>query len=162
MKLYLTIAIWGLAVMCGTALFWTSTQVQIAESHRAELQKEIEERSEHLTILLAEWHYLNNPAYLEELALSVINNNKALSDKEGPIILANAAALPDIAGTVLPVRRPDFDSAVIELAQITTPSPSEESNAKPLVTEAKPRHAVSSRPSESAGGFGVLLASWTQ
>jgi hypothetical protein len=62
-----------LAVLSGAALFWVSQQVQEAERIQRGLQATLDQETEALRVLTAEWDYLNRPDRLEELARTYLN-----------------------------------------------------------------------------------------
>lgn len=63
-----TLIVCVLAVLSGAMLLYVSQQVQQAENDLAHVKREINQEQETLRVLRAEWSYLNNPDYLEDLA----------------------------------------------------------------------------------------------
>ena len=58
----------GLAVLSGVVLLYTSQSVQRAEHRVAALEKEIAYEQDRIRMLKAEWAHLNRPERLEKLA----------------------------------------------------------------------------------------------
>lgn len=63
-----TLATLGLAVVLGATLFITSEHVQQEERRLAQIQAQMTMERDNLTVLRAEWTYLNRPERLEHLA----------------------------------------------------------------------------------------------
>ena len=93
MKHIFTTAVWTLTFLIGAALFWTSNQVQHQQDLKHSYQADIAKARQQLNILTAEWHYLNNPAYLESLVSQVFETPDG-QKKEAPIILTDSGELP--------------------------------------------------------------------
>ncbi|MCE9507882.1 MAG: hypothetical protein K8R48_06155 [Alphaproteobacteria bacterium] len=58
----------GLAAFCGITLFHTSQKVHDSREKLAALTRDIGREEESLSVLQAEWSYLNQPRRLEKLA----------------------------------------------------------------------------------------------
>ena len=103
LKLSALIAVSG-AVLAGAALFWTSQNVQQAESRLNALQTEIAKEQQSIRVLRAEWDYLNTPERLEKMATHYLE----MVPQEASSVALDAAYLPDPFIPVLPARKPDF------------------------------------------------------
>ena len=86
--------IFTLAAISGAALLHTSQRVQHAEDSLASLKSDIRKERETISILEAEWEYLNRPERLEKLAKEhldlVAPSPKAMPDE----VIGKAASLP--------------------------------------------------------------------
>ena len=117
MKHFITLGIWIVTFAVGGALFWTSNEVQLAESANKKLVGDIRNHEEQLTILSAEWHYLNSPAYLDHLTTLAFNENTTANK---PLMLTDSADLPKMQFAMLPVRKPAVPEAFVALQKEST------------------------------------------
>lgn len=67
-KIWRAIAVWGLAACLGGGLLYTSQSVQKANDALTRLERENEAQTDSISVLSAEWEYLNSPQRLEALA----------------------------------------------------------------------------------------------
>lgn len=160
MKSYVTLSIWILTFLIGGALFWTSNEVQIAESASKKLANDIRDHEERITILSAEWHYLNSPAYLDELT-TLAFNDKVLTSK--PVMLTDSGDLPKIQLAMLPVRKPEvpeeYKNIRKESAPIIVAAHKKVQSVTSSQAPLQPKAAV--RPKKQ-NDFSMVLASWTE
>lgn len=104
MKALFTTLIWILAFTLGAGLFAVSTRVQDANDLQRHLNKDIATAHQDIAILGAEWHYLNNPAYLD----AMISKVHLKSDQQNITIAATMQVLPKAPVLIKPVPKPVF------------------------------------------------------
>jgi hypothetical protein len=144
MKHTLTIVMWSFALVVGAALFWTSNQVQHEEAVGRELLAQISAHEERIEILTAEWHYLNNPQYLDKMLVTIFQTE---DHKSAPLVLADTEQIPALEVKVFPVKKPVVPESFQEEQPILVV---EHENGHPVEVEKKTRD------------IGLILASWTQ
>lgn len=89
-----SLALLAVAAAAGTALFWTSQNVQQREAELRQLRQALMHEQKTIRVLEAEWSYLNRPARLEALAAQYLD----LARPAPAHILTSPAALPDFLG----------------------------------------------------------------
>lgn len=94
-----TLAIYGLAVLSGIVLLYTSQSVQKAEDRLAAIQSSAQTETEAIRVLKAEWAYLNSPERLEALAKEFL----ALKPADPSRIIPETALLPN---SPVPIEQP--------------------------------------------------------
>ena len=158
MSIYLKIitgGIWALAIIIGVGLFATSKKVQNAESKLYTQQKNIVQQEERIAVLNAEWHYLNNPQRLEQLAGHYWD--ESLQEKRSrPIILAGAPELPAEMMFLSPPQKPA--RAIVVVEETNEKESADEIVLAAAVPSAPPRSAVHSNPRQD---FQAMLISYS-
>ncbi len=164
MKNIVTLSIWLLTFAIGGALFWTSNEVQLAEADNKALTRDLSVFEERIAILSAEWHYLNNPAYLDHLTSLAFNQE---SSENKPLMLVDSGDLPQMQVAMLPVRKPNMpeDFKVIQKESVKIEAPIIVASAKKVhsVKSTTAQHFMKSvaRPSNK-NDFSMILANWTE
>lgn len=108
----------ALAVLSGAALFWTSQNVQRAESDLRRLKKAQAYEEQTIRVLHAEWDYLNRPDRLEALASEYLD----LVPPDIRKVARGGDLLPDALAPVVPGRKPDQEGGLKEQALFTQAS----------------------------------------
>ena len=152
MKHVICLSVWILTFLVGGALFWTSNQVQDASAYNSKLAKLIKSHEEKITILTAEWHYLNSPAYLDRLTTVAFNEGE-----NKPMMLADMGKLPDPEVVLLPVRKPEIPESFKKAEPVLV---AEAKKVQPTLSKTQARPAQPSR--NDTREFSMVLASWTQ
>ena len=149
MKHLLLFCVWALALIIGGLLFWTSNEVQSAQDKKYALASQIQHYEDNISILSAEWHYLNSPAYLDQLTTVAFNTTL-----ESPVLLADVRYLPRTPHQILPVRKPVLPESfqnqdeIIEIVENKVQS--------------KPSFVSSNKISDQEDDFSIILASWVR
>lgn len=99
-----TILFLALATGAGLVLFQTSQNVQRSEQSLRRLQESLAKEEETLRVLETEWHYLNRPDRLEELARAHLKMKRP--DLESLVSNSGAVRLP--GKMIVPGRKPVF------------------------------------------------------
>ncbi len=156
MKHLFCLSVWIFTFIIGGGLFWTSNEVQNAESERRALSSNISGHKERFAVLSAEWHYLNNPAYLDELAGLAFNDETDSSERV--TVLADSSHLPKMEGLILPARKPEIPAHVKESVKKDAPViVAAAKNVQPLM-----KATARAVPRKSQSDFSMVLASWTR
>ncbi len=143
----MTVMLWVVAIGMGGSLFWTSGEVQKAEAEHYDLSKKISKEQARLHVLKAEWHYLNNPEYLEQMAVRFLGvENQA---DEGRIVVAGDS-LPRYVEAVVPTEKPEGLLTLVAQAQ----------NDEEAHKDMEPSTAIKA-DSMDEEEFSTVLANWS-
>ena len=154
MKHIFCATVWLVAFLIGGALFWTSNQVQLAESETAKWQVSLSGHDERMAVLAAEWNFLNNPAYLETVLAALKKGDVS----RGAMVLAGVNALPSLKVAVLPVRKPV--ETILPVAVLAESAPVAVEPA--LVAKTKTVQSKDQYIKPESRKFAFVLASWAQ
>ncbi len=154
MKYVICLCVWMVTFAVGGALFWASNQAQTAASYNTELATEIKQHQEKMTILSAEWHYLNSPAYLERLTLAAFQEGT-----DTPVMLAQTADLPEPDVVLLPVRKPEVPESFEKDAPVLV---AEVKKVQPDRSKFHPQQRAVLPSQNTQREFTMVLANWTQ
>lgn len=91
-----------LALVAGSALFWTSRAVQDSQDHLELLKNNITFEREAIRVLQAEWSYLNTPERLEDLA----NRHLGMGMPAASSMKDGFDSLPEFRVPVVPAHKP--------------------------------------------------------
>jgi len=103
------------AAASGTILFWSSQQVQTAESTLRKLRADVATEKKTIRVLSAEWDYLNRPDRLEELARQYLQMVPPTAKQ----MVDSAAHLPDVPVAL----EEEIPSVIPEAASLNVSSP---------------------------------------
>lgn len=148
----MTVMLWVFAIGMGASLFWASGEVQKAEAEHYMLSKEISREQSRLHVLKAEWHYLNNPEYLEQMAARYLGVENQRD--EGRIVVAGDS-LPRYVEAVVPSEKPEGLAIMVAQAQIKT-----EIQNDVEMDKDKESPVVKAELSDEEE-FGAVLANWS-
>lgn len=98
------------AFICGIMLLSTSQLVQGFEAKRRSLQQEIMKERQTIRFLEAEWAYLNNPARLDKILVTLNKQEVVLQE---PNVVSISQPVPEPATPVIPLRKPTYMQALI-------------------------------------------------
>jgi len=115
----------GLAAFCGITLFHTSQKVHDSREKLAALTRDIGREEESLSVLQAEWSYLNQPRRLEKLARQYL--------KLAPLKGAQFVKPEDIA-----MRPAEAEAPVIDISKKPLPSPLPEGEGIKIASSPSP------------------------
>lgn len=132
-KFSVLIAVCG-AALTGAALFWTSQNVQRAESELRALKDDIAHEEQSIRVLRAEWDYLNTPERLEEMATHYLE----MTPQEAATIAVDPARLPDPFIPALPSRKPIYDGMMAQPVSVR-PSSAVHKPVPPRTVRPNPR-----------------------
>lgn len=113
------VLILALASGLGGALFWTSQTVQVKQDELAALMQHRAAEEESLSVLSAEWDYLNRPQRLEQLAHDYLN----VEAPEENRIVSNASVIPEPSAPIIPPQKPTFIPAMVRAPVKPAPAP---------------------------------------
>lgn len=99
-----------LATALGGALFWTSQLVQTRQDKLAVISAQLNAEREALSVLTAEWDYLNRPQRLEQLARDFLSVGVPKEQR----IVANASIIAEPAAPIIPLSKPAFIPAMVK------------------------------------------------
>jgi hypothetical protein len=98
------------ATILGGSLFWTSQMVQEHQDELASLTAQITVEQEAMSVLGAEWDYLNRPQRLEQLAREYLSVQFPKEDH----ILADARVIAEPSIPTVPPSKPALIPAMIK------------------------------------------------
>lgn len=122
-----------LATFCGISLFYTSQKVHDSREKIALLGREAAREEESVSVLRAEWSYLNQPKRLEKLANEYL---KLVPLKGAQFIKADDLPLRPVTAEATGGKEPDAVPGI----KIRPPLPLPP--ASKIITGARPPHAV--------------------
>lgn len=109
-----------MATGLGGALFWTSQMVQVRQDKLAAMTVHTNAEREALSVLTAEWDYLNRPQRLEQLARDFLS----VAPPKEQHIVSDAAVIAEPAVPIIPRAKPAIIPAMVKPAAPQAPAPS--------------------------------------
>ena len=151
----MTVMLWGIAACMGAMLFWASGEVQQAEATHVALSSDLSKEHARLHVLNAEWHYLNNPEYLEKMAVRYLDVENQVD--EGRIVVAGDS-LPRYVEPATPSEKPEglVLAVVSDTHNMTEIAATDDMDKKDIKAPVMPSNVSSEKE-----GFSAVLANWS-